>query len=156
MLRRMSLPVASEWCRYRHPRIHLGSRSSCNGRHLAVGLGAISLPDKITANDAGPYIQDSEHELRRMGERRSSVGFLHDLEDLVWRQRFTWAMLTAFVPAVLASVLVIRYADLERRKHSRFGRYMRRYMDRRVVDAWRFFGQVLIWVGRSRQKLPGV
>jgi hypothetical protein len=65
---------------------------------------------------------------------------------LTWRQRFTWTMLTAFVPAVLASVLVIRYADLERRKHSPFGRYRRRYMDRRVVDAWRFFGQVLIWV----------
>jgi hypothetical protein len=57
-------------------------------------------------------------------------------------------MLAAFVPAVLASVLVIRYADLERRKHSRFGRYMRRYMDRRVLDAWRFFGQVVVmWVG---------
>ena len=66
---------------------------------------------------------------------------------LMWRRRFAWAMLAAFVPAVLASVLVIRYADLERRKHSRFGRYMGRYMDRRVLDAWRFFGQVLMWVG---------
>ena len=56
-------------------------------------------------------------------------------------------MLAAFVPAVLASVLVIRYADLERRKHSRFGHYMRRYMDRRVLDAWRFFGQLVMWVG---------
>src|SRR5215212_4431890 len=35
---------------------------------------------------------------------------------LMWRRRFAWAMLAAFVPAVLASVLVIRYADLERRK----------------------------------------
>jgi hypothetical protein len=66
---------------------------------------------------------------------------------LMWRRRFAWAMLAAFAPAVLASVLVIRYADLERRKHSRFGRYMGRYMDRRVLDAWRFFGQVLMWVG---------
>ena len=55
-------------------------------------------------------------------------------------------MLAAFVPAVAASVLVIAYADLERRKHSPFGRYMQRYMNRRV-EAWRFFGQVLIWVG---------
>jgi hypothetical protein len=66
---------------------------------------------------------------------------------LMWRRRFVAAMLAAFVPAVLASVLVIRYADLERRKHSRFGRYMRRYMDRRALDAWRFFGQVVMWVG---------
>ena len=66
---------------------------------------------------------------------------------LMWRRRFAWAMLAAFVPAVAASVLVIRYADLERRKHSRFGRYMHRYMDRRVLDALRFFGQVVMWVG---------
>ena len=66
---------------------------------------------------------------------------------LMWRRKFTWAMLAAFVPAFLASVLVISYADLERRKHSPFGRYMRRYMDRRVLDGWRFFGQVLMWGG---------
>jgi hypothetical protein len=66
---------------------------------------------------------------------------------LMWRRRFACAMLAAFVPAVLASVLVMRYADLERRKHSPFGRYMGRYMDRRVLDAWRFFGQVVMWVG---------
>src|SRR5215207_7712543 len=66
---------------------------------------------------------------------------------LMWRRWLAYAILAAFVPAVAASVLVIRYADLERRKHSRFGRYMRRYMDRRVLDAWRFFGQVVMWVG---------
>jgi hypothetical protein len=66
---------------------------------------------------------------------------------LMWRRRFVAAMLAAFVPAGVASILVIRYADLERRKHSRFGRYMHRYMDRRVLDAWRFFGQVVMWVG---------
>jgi hypothetical protein len=64
----------------------------------------------------------------------------------MWRRRFAWAMLAAFLPAVLASILVIRYADLERRKGSAFGRYLRRYMNRRV-EAWRFFGQVVIWVG---------
>ena len=65
---------------------------------------------------------------------------------LMWRRRFVAAMLAAFVPAVLASVLVIRYADLEKRKHSPFGRYIGRYMDRRV-EAWRFVGQVVVWVG---------
>jgi hypothetical protein len=66
---------------------------------------------------------------------------------LMWRRRFAWAMLAAFVPAVLASVLVMRYADLERRKHSRFGRYVRLYMHRRILGAWRYFGQVVMWVG---------
>jgi hypothetical protein len=65
---------------------------------------------------------------------------------LMWRHKFVAALLSAFGPAIMASVLVIRYADLEKRKHSPFGRYMRRYMNRRV-EAWRFFGQVVIWVG---------
>ena len=65
---------------------------------------------------------------------------------LMWRRRFVAAMLAAFVPPVVASGLVIRYADLEKRKRSPFGRYIRRYMNRRV-EAWRFFGQVVIWVG---------
>jgi hypothetical protein len=65
---------------------------------------------------------------------------------LMWRRRFAAAMLAAFVPAVLASVLVIRCADLERRKHSRLGRYMHRYMDWRV-SGWRCLGQVVMWFG---------
>jgi hypothetical protein len=65
---------------------------------------------------------------------------------LMWRRRFTWAMLGAFVPATIASVLIIRYADLEKRKRSPFGRYIGRYMNRRI-EARRFFGQVIIWVG---------
>jgi hypothetical protein len=65
---------------------------------------------------------------------------------LMWRRRFAWAMIGAFVPAILASVLVIRYADLEKRKRSPFGRYIRRYMNRRV-ETWRFLGQAVIWVG---------
>jgi hypothetical protein len=65
---------------------------------------------------------------------------------LMWRRRFVAAMLAAFAPAVVASVLVIRYADLERRKHSWFGRYIHRYMDWRV-SAWRFFGQLVMWGG---------
>ena len=68
----MALPVVPEWCRFGPRRIHLGSRSSWNAQHLAVGLGAISLPDKIATTDAGPYMQDFGYELRRMGERRSS------------------------------------------------------------------------------------
>jgi hypothetical protein len=70
---------------------------------------------------------------------------------LMWRRRFVAAMLAAFVPAVVASALVIRYANLERRKRSPFGRYMRRYMDRRILDAWRFSGQVVMWVGAWHQ-----
>ena len=65
---------------------------------------------------------------------------------LMWRHKFVAGLLSAFVPATVASFLVIRYADLEKRKRSPFGRYVRRYMNRRV-EAWRFFGQVVVWGG---------
>src|SRR4051794_35962586 len=51
---------------------------------------------------------------------------------LMWRHKFVAALLSAFVPATIASVLVIRYADLEKRKRSPFGRYIGGYMNRRV------------------------
>ena len=65
---------------------------------------------------------------------------------LMWRRSFAAAMLAAFVPATVASILVIRYSDLEPRKHSPLGRYVRRYLDWRA-GAWRSIGQVVMWVG---------
>jgi hypothetical protein len=65
---------------------------------------------------------------------------------LMWRGKFGPAMLTAFVPAILASVLVVRFADLERLKQSPFGHYIGQFMTGRI-EAWRFAGQVVMWVG---------
>src|SRR4029453_18951808 len=65
---------------------------------------------------------------------------------LMWHPRFGPAMLAPWVPAILGSALVLRFADLERLKHSRFGRYIRQFMTRRI-EAWRFGGQVVMWVG---------
>src|SRR5262245_3601153 len=65
---------------------------------------------------------------------------------LLWRRRFGLAMLIAFAPAILASALVLRFADLERLKQSPFGRYIRQFMTRRI-EAWRFAGQIVIWLG---------
>ena len=65
---------------------------------------------------------------------------------LLWRRSFGPAMLGAWVPAILASALVMRFADLERLKRSPLGGYIRKFMNRRI-EAWRFAGQVLVWVG---------
>ena len=65
---------------------------------------------------------------------------------LLWQQEFGLAMLCAFLPAIFASVLVLRFADLERLKQSVFGRYVGHFMNRRI-EAWRFAGQVIAWVG---------
>src|SRR5262245_35807893 len=64
----------------------------------------------------------------------------------IWQHWFWTAMLTAFAPAIVGSMLVMRFADLERLKASRFGRYICRFMTR-PVEAWRFAGQVVMWVG---------
>ncbi len=65
---------------------------------------------------------------------------------LIWQHEFVAAMLGAFTPALVGSALVIRLADLERLRDSRLGRYVKRYMTR-PIEAWRFGGQVVMWVG---------
>ncbi len=65
---------------------------------------------------------------------------------LLWRHKFGPAMLSAFVSATLASAFVLRFADLERLKRSSFGHYIRQFMTRRI-EAWRFAGQVVMWLG---------
>jgi len=47
---------------------------------------------------------------------------------LLWQRRWFPALIVAFVPSIAASTLLIRYADLERYKRSRFGHYLARSM----------------------------
>jgi hypothetical protein len=65
---------------------------------------------------------------------------------LLWNHQFALAMLVAFVPAILASAILLRFADLQHLKDSRFGKYIHRFMDRRI-EAWRFAGLILMWFG---------
>jgi hypothetical protein len=65
---------------------------------------------------------------------------------LIWLHKFGLAMLSAFVPAILASALVIRFTDLERLKQSPFGHYIRQFMTR-SIEFWRFAGQIAVWIG---------
>jgi len=65
---------------------------------------------------------------------------------LMWHRRFGPAMLGAWVPAIFGSAVILRFADLERLKQSSFGHYIRQFMTRRI-EAWRFAGQVVMWVG---------
>jgi hypothetical protein len=60
LLYRIALPVVQGWCRYRPT-----SHPPCI---------KIFTQSATTTKDAGPYMQDFGYELRRMGERRSSLG----------------------------------------------------------------------------------
>jgi hypothetical protein len=48
----------------------------------------------------------------------------------LWQHQLLAALLVGLVPPVVASILVIRFADLERLKASPAGRYVGRYMTR--------------------------
>jgi hypothetical protein len=65
---------------------------------------------------------------------------------LMWHRKFGSAMLGAWVPAILGSAAVLRFANLEHLKQSRFGHYIHRFMMRRI-EAWRFAGQIVMWIG---------
>ena len=65
---------------------------------------------------------------------------------LVWRHRFWIAMIVGFVPSILVTAFLLRWANLEPYRRSRLGRYVARFMTRRV-EAARFAGLIPLWVG---------
>jgi hypothetical protein len=65
---------------------------------------------------------------------------------LLWRHRLRAALVVMFVPAILASILIIRYVDLEPYKRSAFGRYVERYMTREM-QAVRSAGYLIMSLG---------
>lgn len=65
---------------------------------------------------------------------------------LFWRHRAGAAILVGFVPSIVITVILLRWADLEPYRRSAFGQYVRRFMTRRV-EAARFAGLVPLWGG---------
>ncbi len=58
---------------------------------------------------------------------------------LLWRHLLIPALFVSVVPSIIVSAILIRWADLERYRASRAGRYVRRYMTRRM-EALRLLG----------------
>ena len=72
---------------------------------------------------------------------------------LLWAHRLTAALLIGFVPSIIVTAALLRWSDLERYRASRFGRYVRGFMTRRVEVA-RLAGLLLLWLGAwSRRPL---
>lgn len=70
---------------------------------------------------------------------------------LLWRHRLRAALLVVFIPAILASVLIIRYVDLEPYKRSPFGRYVELYMTKEMQGV-RFAGYLIMMLGAWHRK----
>jgi hypothetical protein len=45
---------------------------------------------------------------------------------LFWQQEIAGGLIVAFIPSLFASMIVMRFVDLERTKNSAFGRYYKR------------------------------
>ena len=63
-----------------------------------------------------------------------------------WLHRLLPALALHFVPPLVASALLIRYADLAPLKESAFGRYVGRYMTR-TIEGIRLFGDLVMILG---------
>jgi hypothetical protein len=63
-----------------------------------------------------------------------------------WQHNLLAALLIAFIPSILVSIILVRFVDLEKYRQSSFGKYIRRYMTR-PVELVRFVGYAAMAVG---------
>ena len=78
----------------------------------------------------------------------ASAGFVSLVP--LWRHELVVAFVIMLVPPLIASWLVIRYANLERQRNSWFGRYVVRTMTR-AMEFVRLGGFVVMAVGAWKQ-----
>jgi hypothetical protein len=65
---------------------------------------------------------------------------------LLWQHLLIAGLVSHFAPPIMASLLVMQFADLERYKHSRLGRYVGRMMTA-TIQATRLIGDVVMVFG---------
>jgi len=63
---------------------------------------------------------------------------------LLWNELWLPAVLVAFLPSMLITLVILQFADLERLQRSWFGHYVVRRMNRRVTTQ-RIVGQLVVW-----------
>jgi putative flippase GtrA len=65
---------------------------------------------------------------------------------LLWQHRLLLGLVAAFLPAIVASAVMLHRLAFERQRDSAFGRYVAFHMTR-VAEAVRFAGGGIAWVG---------
>lgn len=74
---------------------------------------------------------------------------------LFWQNDIWFGVALSFVPSLIVSLLVIRFADLEKIQQSKFGDYFKRTYNKKV-DLIRFAGFVVAAGASWWQNIPGV
>lgn len=70
---------------------------------------------------------------------------------LLWRHHLLLALIVGFLPSLVISAVLLRWADLEPYRRSAAGRYIARFMTRRVELA-RLVGLLPLWGGAWIQR----
>jgi hypothetical protein len=65
---------------------------------------------------------------------------------LFWIHELVLGLLGGFVPSLVASAIIIRYANIEKYAVSPLGRYLAKYMSG-TMQAVRLGGQFVVWFG---------
>ncbi len=63
-----------------------------------------------------------------------------------WQNHLLTALFIAIVPSILVSFILIRFVNLEKYRHSSFGKYIHQYMTR-PVEMTRFAGYAVMAIG---------
>ena len=82
------------------------------------------------------------HPLKLATDILAAAGSLY----FFWLHRLMPGLVLHFVPPLIASALLIRYADLEMLRQSDFGRYVGRNMTR-MIEGFRLFGDLVMILG---------
>lgn len=64
----------------------------------------------------------------------------------IWLHKIVIALIVMFPLAIISSLLIVRFVDLEKYKQSRFGKYLKVYMTTRW-EVLRFLGYVITVLG---------
>jgi hypothetical protein len=77
----------------------------------------------------------------------TDIGITFPALYLFWQHQLIVGLIVTFVPSIIVSALVMRFANLEPYKQSAFGRYFQHYMTSSAVTALRLFGLLVMCVG---------
>ncbi|TGK04009.1 hypothetical protein EHO59_10850 [Leptospira semungkisensis] len=70
------------------------------------------------------------------------TGFLTTF--LAWEHNLLWFLVLFLIPSIIATLVIIQFVDLERRKNSPFGKYIENYMGS-SMQMIRSCGQLIMW-----------
>ena len=62
---------------------------------------------------------------------------------LFWEHDLVFALIVAFIPSLIVSLIVVRFANLEKLKNSPFGKYHKRFYNK-TIDAVRLAGFIVM------------